>query len=102
MEKMQLVQLVITLPAEQSSSTRPAYWGKAGCKAALGTVALPCPISGSQSIRSCGKNHGHLPVKFTFPQEGAGGSLCCAQGKGDRVGCQGSLPALMVSGTKIL
>lgn len=38
----------------------------------LGTVALSYLVSNRQGISSHGSNHGHLPIKFTFPREGIG------------------------------
>ena len=54
------------------------------------------PISNSQGIRSRGTNHGHLHIKFTFSQEGAGWLLHREQRKGS----QCSFLSLKVSGTE--
>lgn len=94
---MQLVQLVVIIPIKQSSSPSPAYRAERASKSVLGTIARPYPISNSQGIRSRGTNHGHLHIKFTFSQEGAGRLLHCEQGKGS----QGSLLSLKVSGTEV-
>lgn len=64
--------MVIAIPIRQSSSTRPAYWAKLACKSALGTVALPCPISNDQDIGSCVLNHDPLYINFTFSQKEVG------------------------------
>ena len=84
---MQLVQLVVIIPIKQSSSPSPAYRAESASKFVLGTIAHSYPISNSQGIESHGTNHGHLHIKFTFSQEGAGRLLHCEQGKGS----QGSL-----------
>lgn len=69
---MQLVQLVVIIPIKQSSSPSPAYRAERASKFVLGTIACSYPISNSQGIRSRGTNHGHLHIKFTYSQEGAG------------------------------
>lgn len=101
---MQLVYLVIAIPIGRSSSTSPVYWTKPAYKSALGTVALPCLISNSQGIRSCGTNHGRLQVKIDL-SSGGGGALPSAVSRTKQwrgLGCQCSLPALKVSCTTIL